>query len=227
MGAVFGYIAGQGIAAVFDQFGWMGGITLNYSGGQAVTVMILVLLVVIASSLVPAYLGGRVATPSTERTWKVPPPEGDVIRDRLPFLVTPSTAPGVMGFLMEYLDAHREGSIGNFATDDLHAYVASEDGKEYPGLTATVWLAPYDQGVRQEMRLSLHPTEFEESLRIDVELRRAAGRPGTWWRLNRVFLGDLRRQLLGWRKVKSVRILEYIRSGTEMLAGAAREVAHA
>jgi hypothetical protein len=54
--------------------------------------------------------------------------------------------------------------------------------------------------------------------RIDIELRRGAGQASTWWKLNRVFLGDLRRQLLGWRKLKTGRVLEYIAAGREVLA---------
>ena len=227
MGSVFGYIIGQGAATLFDHFGWLGGITLNYSGSQAVLVMILVLAVVVASSLVPAYLGGRVAAPSSERTWKVPEPKGDLIADSLPFTVTPPTAPGVISFLMDYLDAHREGNIGHFATDTLETFTLKVDGQLTLGLKATVWLAPYDHGVRQQMTLQLAPTAHAEAMRIDVQLQRAAGQPQAWWKLNRVFLGDLRRQLLGWRKVKSERILAHIDSGRRLLGADETGPSHA
>ena len=229
MGSIFGYIAGQGVATVLSQFGLLGGITLNYSGTQAITVMASVLLVVMASSAVPAYLGGRLAAPSNERTWRVPDPQDDVISDTLPFTVTPRAAPGVVQYLHEYLDAHREGSIGRFATDDLHLAVApaDDDGPPMPTLSATVWLAPFDLGVRQHVRLRLHTTDHEDVLGMAVELHRRAGQERTWWKLNRVFLGDLRRQLLGWRKVRPQRILEYIESGSELIAAAPHEPNHA
>jgi len=215
MGSIFGYIVGQGVATVFSKMGWMGGITLNYSGTQAIAVMTMVLLVVVLSSLVPAYLAGRLAAPSNEMTWRVPEPDGDVIRDMLPFTATPRTANGVMAFLLEYLDAHREGVIGNFSTDDLHVSETLIHGRSYLTIEGAVWLAPYDLGIRQDIRIRLTPTDEEDVLGFEIELIRRAGQPQNWYKLNRVFLGDLRRQLLGWRKLKPERILAYIAQAAE------------
>jgi len=53
---------------------------------------------------------------------------------------------------------------------------------------------------------------------MDIELRRGSGQVSSWWNLNRVFLADLRKQLLGWRKLKLERMLEYIASSAEMLS---------
>ena len=39
--------------------------------------------------------------------------------------------------------------------------------------------------------------------------------------MNRVLLSDLRKQLLGWRKLKLERMLEYIAEAKEKLGGAA------
>jgi hypothetical protein len=217
MGSIFGYIAGQGLATLMTHLGWMGGITLNYSGTQAVTVMGCVLAVVILSSLVPAYRGGRLAAPSNVRTWRVPEPEGDVIRDSLPFTVTPAAAPGMIHFMWEYLDAHREGSIGHCTVSDLRAETLPSDGVELPGLTMTAWLAPYDLGVRQEVRIRTCLTDDADVLALAVELVRGAGQTRTWWKLNRPFLGDLRRQLLGWRNLKPQRVLRHIEAGHALL----------
>jgi hypothetical protein len=218
MGSVFGYVAGQGVATFFSRLGWMGGITLNYSGTHAVTVMVLVLAVVVLSSLVPAYLGGRLAAPSNRRSWALPKPQGDVLTTVLPFTVTPATAPGVMAFLLEYLDAHREGSIGDFATDELKNVTADEGQRRDLELRAMVWLAPFDLGVRQSVRIFLRQTAHEDALDVRVEMTRQSGQVSAWLNLNRVFLGCLRRQLLGWRRVKAQRILEYIATGRKHLA---------
>jgi hypothetical protein len=221
MGSVFGYIVGQGVATVFGGLGWMGGLTLNYSGTQAVLVMLMVLVVVVLSSLVPAYLAGRLASPSSERTWKVPEPVDGVIHDVLPFTVTGLTANGVLMFLFEYLDAHREGSIGHFATDELRTFRERTGGLESVGIAGTVWLAPYDLGVRQDVRLTIRPAEdAEDVFNIHIELRRGSGQLRSFRGLNRTFLGDLRRQLLGWRRLKTQRILEYIAEGRGMLDAA-------
>jgi len=227
MGSVFGYIVGQGAATAFSKLGWLGGITLNYSGTQAVATMVMVLAVVVLSSLVPAFIAGRLAAPSTKMTWKVPKPENDIIRDTLPFTVTGYTANGVVTYLFDYLSAHGEGSIGNFSSDDLRTVSVPADGVTLLGLECTVWLTPYDLGIRQAIRLMPRRTDEHDIYELDVELRRGSGPSSSWWKLNRVFLADLRKQLLGWRKLKTQRILEYIAEGREMAATSQSEQATA
>jgi hypothetical protein len=214
MGSIVGYVVGQGAATVLSRLGWLGGITLNYSGTQAVTTMAIVQGIVIVSAIVPAIVAGRIASPSHEMNWSVPPPDHDTIRDLLPFTVTHAAADGAMCFLREYLDAHREGSIGHFSTDALR--LQRPDGGGPLALHATVWLAPYDLGVRQELEIRVCPTDAPDVCEIRIELRRGTGQTRTWWKLNRLFLGALRRQLLGWRKLGRDRVLAYIAEGREL-----------
>jgi len=218
MGSVFGYVVGQGAATALDALGWLGGMTLNYSGSQAIMIMFMVLAVVMVAALIPAYLAGRMAAPSNQRTWAVPEPVDGVIRDTLPFTVNAKTANGVAAYLLEYLDAHAEGSIGHFSTDKLTTFRNSVVGLEAMGIEGTVWLAPYDLGVRQEVRLTIEPAGGKDIYGIHIELRRASGSARAWHRLNRVFLGDLRRQLLGWRRLEPERILNFLAQGRESLA---------
>jgi hypothetical protein len=217
MGSVFGYVVGQAVAAALDALGWLGGMTLNYSGSHAIMIIFMVLVVVMIAALIPAYLAGRMAAPSNKRTWAVPKPVNGVIHDTLPFTVNAKTANGVAAYLLEYLDAHAEGSIGRFSTDKLTTFRKSVEGLEAMGIEGTVWLAPYDLGVRQEVRLTIEPTDLEDIYGIHIELRRASGSVGAWHRLNRVFLGDLRRQLLGWRRLEPERILAFLAQGRESL----------
>lgn len=217
MGSIFGYVIGQGVATLMSRLGWLGGITLNYSGTDAIATMLLVLVVVVLSALAPAFMAGKLAMPAAEMKWRVPAPTEDVIRDTLPFTVTAEAADGVMRFLYEYLDAHREGSIGYFSTDRLRAVPAQAGRRQFPAAELTVWLAPYDLGVRQDVRLAVRETEEEDVFEIEVRMTRRAGETRTWWKLNRVFLGALRKQLLGWRKLKTERVLEYIAAGRRML----------
>ena len=218
MGSVFGYVGGQAAATALSGLGWLGGLTLNYSGTHAVAVMLMVLGVVMLSSTVPAYLAGRLAAPASRRTWKVPAPRGETIRDALPFTATAASAPGVLMFLHEYLDAHREGSIGHFSAGELRAF--RDGGGQGVGVSATVWLAPYDLGVRQDVRLTIAPAAGGQDVwDIRLELTRGSGRMRNWRSLNRTFIGDLRRQLLGWRKLKPRRIVDYIARGRRLLTG--------
>jgi FtsX-like permease family protein len=223
MGSIFGYIIGQGMATGLSSMGWLGGLTLNYSGTQAILTMVLVLGVVVVSSLIPAFMAGRLATPSNEMTWKVPAPVDGVIHDKLPFTVTGKTADGVMAFLLEYMDAHSEGSIGNFSTADLSAVELDIEGRPFHGLECTVWLAPYDLGIRQTARILVGSAGEEDIYSLHIELTRQSGQESSWWKLNRGLLADLRKQLLGWRKLKTQRMLEYITEATERLGRAEKQ----
>ncbi len=220
MGTIFGYVVGQGVATGLSEMGWLGDITLNYSGTQAIMIMVMVLMVVMVSSLVPAYLAGRLAAPSNVRSWQVPQPEGDTITDFLPFTVTSGTASGIAAFLHDFLDAHKEGVIGDFSTDDLRILPPESEDMPGFGVAATAWLAPYDLGVRQDVTLTIRHGEQEGVYRIHVQIRRASGSVATWHKLNRSFLGSLRRQLLGWRKLLTERILAYIDQGQAARAAA-------
>ena len=210
MGSTFGYIIGQGMATVFSNLGWMGNITLNYSGTQVMWTMTLVLLVVILAALVPAMMAARLASPSKETGWHLPEPDGDTIRDMLPFTVTVDAAPGVQAFLYEYLDAHREGSIGYFSSDNIR-YLPAQESRHVGGVEATVWLAPYDLGVRQDVTIGLVPSE-EDVCDLSLELTRKSGQPKDWRKLNKVFVASLRNQMLGWRNISAERVLGYIQA---------------
>jgi hypothetical protein len=221
MGSVFGYIIGQGFGTFLSHFELLGGLTLNYSGTQTIATMGMVVFVVVVSSLIPAYLAGRLAVPSNEMMWRVPDPKDGAIYDSLPFTVTDRTANGTMAFLRDYFEAHREGSIGSFTTDNVELFdsgVRSEEGETLLGVRGTVWLAPYDLSVRQDFVIKPTRTDEKDVLGVDIELHHGSGQIPNWIKLNKTFLGDLRRQLLGWRDLKVERILRYITNAREVAA---------
>ena len=208
MGAVFGYVAGQGVASLLTHAGWMHGVTLNYSGTAVIHTMLLVQAVVVLSAIVPAIVAGRIAAPSTEMDWKVPEPVEGEIRDALPFTISPPSARGMVAFMREYLEAHREGVLGKFDADEIQ-WLPAQPGERVAGVEARIWLEPFDMGVRQRMRLDVLPPE-DGVCGLRVSLKHETGAARTWWRLNRPFFFEMRRQLLGWRKLSPERALKYI-----------------
>jgi hypothetical protein len=188
LGSICGYVIGQGVATMFSALGWMGGITLNFGGTQAMVTMCLVLAIVVVSSLA--------------------------------FTATSQTAAGVAAFLYEYFEAHEDGAIGHFTTAELAmSQTRGADGADEVRVEGTVWLAPYDLGVRQTMalRVSRMLDESEDLYDISIDLRHEAGQTRNWHRLNRTFLGNLRRQMLGWRKLNADRVIAYITQGRRRL----------
>lgn len=208
MGAVFGYIAGQGTATLLTSLGWMKGVTLNYSGTAVISTMLLVQLMVILAALVPAIIAGRIAAPSSETDWKVPEPVDGVITSTLPFTVSPEAAAGLIAFLHQYLEAHRDGVLGRFDVDEVKL-LPRDESDSIAGLEARIWLAPFDVGVRQTMRLTV-AAPVDEVCDIVVRIYHETGSPKLWWRLNKPFFFELRRQMLGWRKVTPERVEEYV-----------------
>ena len=211
IGAVFGYVIGQGAGTLLLKLGWLGNVTLNYSGTSAMMTMGLVLLIVFLSALVPARLASRIAAPSIERSWRVPPPVDGRITAVLPFTINRTAAEGVLAYLADFFDAHREGSIGKFSAGDVDTLTIADDhGHPARALTTTVWLTPFDLGVRQQLELRVHPGPFPDIYEVQVTLGRLSGDDASWYRMNRSFLTELRRQFLQWRSLSPQRMAEYI-----------------
>jgi ABC-type lipoprotein release transport system permease subunit len=211
IGTVFGYVIGQGVGTILLKLGWLGNTTLNYSGTSAMLTMGLILIIVLLSALVPARLASKIAAPSIERSWKVPLPKNDEILAVLPFTINKTAAEGVLAYLSDFLDAHKEGSIGKFSAGNVDTFsIPDEQGRISRGLKTTIWLTPFDLGVRQHLMLLVHPGQYQDIYEVQVLLSRLSGDDGSWYRMNRTFLTELRKQFLQWRSLSPQRMLEYI-----------------
>jgi hypothetical protein len=208
VGTVFGYVIGQGAGTAMQKLGWLGSATLNYSGSSAMITMGLILLIVFVSALVPARLASKIAAPSIDRTWKVPEPVDDQILAILPFTINKTAAEGALAYIADFFDAHKEGTIGKFSAGGVEAFRPDDTGSR--GLKTDIWLTPFDLGVRQHLKLLIHPGQFPDIYEVEVVLARISGDDGSWHRLNRTFLTELRKQFLQWRSLTPQRMMEYI-----------------
>ncbi|MCS7034992.1 MAG: ABC transporter permease [Phycisphaerae bacterium] len=216
IGTVFGYIIGQALGTLLANLGWLGGATLNYSGTSAILTMGLILLVVLLSALVPARLASRIAAPSIDRTWQVPRPQGDIIHATLPFTINRTAADGVVAYLAEFLRDHQEGSIGKFSADRIEPF--AEDGR-VRGIRSLIWLTPFDLGVRQQMDLKIQSGSEDNIFEVHVQLKRLSGDDGSWYRMNRTFLTELRKQFLAWRSLTPSAMRRYVEESRQLLGG--------
>lgn len=218
LGVVFGYIFGQGLATVLSHFELMSGVDLNYSSMAAIVTMGLVLALVMLSSLWPARTASRVAAPSLERHWRLPPANGDHLHVELPFTVNEEAARGVCAFVEEFFTTISQAGTGRFTADHIRTF-AHENGEGIvKGLKARIWLAPYDLGVIQTLWLAIHPTQDAHVFEVRLTLIREAGNPGTWYRLNRPFLVEIRKQFLLWRAVTPELVQKYVARSDAMFA---------
>jgi hypothetical protein len=218
---VLGYLLAQVAAGLLSGTSLWAGMTANYSSMAGVAAMGLVIAVVLLSVIYPSRMAGKIAIPDVNRSWSMPEPVAGAIRTRLPFLVRVREQECAGGFLFDYYGTHQDISHGLFATGDVdYAFecpwdlpgAAPHPKERFPEfcdlracmrISATVWLAPFDFGIKQAIAISFIPSQDTPGyMEIEVELSRRAGEAGMWKRLNKGFVNDLRKQLLVWRSLE-------------------------
>ncbi|NKB71132.1 MAG: FtsX-like permease family protein [Candidatus Latescibacteria bacterium] len=203
LGITLGYLGGQGLGLVLNQWNWLGGLNLNYSSLAAVFSALIVMAVVLLSTAYPARVAARTAVPDLTRRWQPAPPVGDEWEFRFPFLVAAADVKGLCGFLLDYLESYAEESLGSFYTEGaLLQSFATPQGQAY-ALEARVWLAPLDLGVSQHVVLCAQPEGTTDIYSLVFYLRCLSGDNDSWHRANRGFLQVIRKELLIWNTLKA------------------------
>src|SRR5207249_65877 len=175
IGAIAGYVLGQGTAKVIVAFNLLQDLNLNFSSVSAIFSTSLVMGVVLLSTLYPARKASEVATPAIERSWRTPDPVGDHWEIPLPFAVTGDQATGLNSFLSEWFKAYEEYSIGDFVTQNVETEERdTEQGKAYQ-IRLQAWLAPCDLGVSQMVVLDTLPTDMQDVFEIRITINRTSG----------------------------------------------------
>ena len=217
LGAIVGYLLGQGLAKVAFATGHTGGLVLNYSSLSTVGATVVVVAVVLLSTYFPSRTASRIATPGLERKWRLPDPEGDCMRAVLPFTVTGRDALGVTAFLKEFFDEYVGYAGGEFLADDVRLEGTDTPRGRALAVRLRMWLAPYDLGVCQDFELACVPAEEADIYAIRLTLERVAGDVGSWRKTNALFVRALRKQFLIWRTVPATQKAAYAARGEAAL----------
>jgi FtsX-like permease family protein len=200
VGGMGGYLLGQMVARLLSwssQFLHISVPVMNYSSTNAIVTILIVMTTVLISTIYPAVKASRSANPGIQRSWRIPKPEGNLYDLLFPFTVSGYDIIGVVSFLKEHFDNYSDASLGVFATNQCGIF--RQHDSDMLGFKATVALAPFDLGVTQNFALLSRPSEIEGIDEIRILIYRVSGANGDWRRSNRVFINDLRRQLLIWR----------------------------
>jgi hypothetical protein len=217
VGAVLGYLVGQGLTLLMARFELLGGMFMNYSSLSAISSTFIVMATVVLSTLYPARRAADMSVPDVTRRWTFPEPEGDLWRFDFPFTIGRSDALGVCSYLRRVFAAYGEGSVGDFMTEGVGFRVAGTSADPVYGLELMAWLAPYDLGVSQRVELRTLPTEDIPGIyRIEMELQRVSGDVASWRRLNSGFLNVLRKRFLVWRTLDPEMRAEYLEEGRRL-----------
>jgi hypothetical protein len=226
---VVGYVLAQTSSAFLAGTPLWAGMTANYSSTAGVAAMVLVIGVVLVSAIYPARVAANIAIPDVNKSWTMPEPEGNRLTVVLPFLIKLTEMNSAGGFLRQYYLAHHDISHGTFCTDDMRCnFLDLELREQETGLRTgavdtiplsddlclsmdlRVWLAPFDFGVRQKVKLVFCPSELYPGFRqIKLLIDREAGELTAWENLNRNFINDLRKQLLAWRSLDTEAVAHY------------------
>ncbi len=202
VGGMGGYLLGQAVARVLGWMSQMGYVTvppMNYSSTNAIVTILIVMGTVLISTIYPAVKASRSANPGIQRSWKIPKPKDNTYDMVFPFTVSAYDITGVVSFLHEHFENYSDTSMGIFAASNYH--IIRQSGNDMLGFRADVALAPFDLGVSQKFIMLSQPSEIEGIDEVRVVIRRISGASSDWQRANRVFINDLRKQLLIWRSL--------------------------
>ncbi len=218
MGAVAGYLLGQVVAKILMATGTLKGLILNYSSLSAVFATIIIFITVMLSTLYPARKAAQMSVPDVTRKWVLPEPKGDNWEFEFPFTVSEYEVLGLVTFLTEYYNSYQDVSLGNFYTGGATlSYQSLPSGKNKYIIDTTVWLAPFDLGVSQNLRVVMEPLGQYEFYTIELLMKRTSGESTDWKRLNRRFLDGIRKQFLIWRTVSGEVKKDYEKQGKKAL----------
>ena len=218
MGAVAGYLLGQVVAKILMATGLLKGLILNYSSLSAVFATIIIFITVMLSTLYPARKAAQMAVPDVTRKWILPEPEGDNWGFEFPFTVSEFEVLGLVTFLTEYYNSYQDVSLGNFYTGGAAlSYQKLPSDKNRYVIDTTIWLAPFDLGVSQDLNVIMEPMGQYEFYTINLIMKRKSGESTDWKRLNRRFLDGIRKQFLIWRTVSGEVKKDYEKNGKKIL----------
>lgn len=200
VGGMGGQLLAQAVAKaamMMAHAGWIAPPSINFSSSNAMFAIVVVMATVLISAIYPARRASRSANPGVARSWRMPPPEGDLARMTFPFTVSAHDITGVMSFLAEHLREHDDAGLGRLAVQ--WAVIKQNGEAKHLVLESKMALAPFDLGISHVLSLKAVPSEIPGIDEVLVEARRVSGSHGDWQRSLRVFIADMRKQFLLWR----------------------------
>lgn len=217
LGIVIGYLVGLAFSHLVVSGVILQGLNVNYSSDSAFVAVLAVSAIVMVSAAYPAWLASKLARPSQETGFVLPPLVGDRVSLELPFSFNARDAQAVCAFLAEFFDAHAEASAGEFSAGEIRI---SRQGAVNI-LHARVWLAPYDFGVSQDLLFRTREGIGDASS-ATLEITRLSGDQQSWRRVNGRFLKNIRKQFLIWRALGEGARAQYQKTAIRLAAADVR-----
>jgi hypothetical protein len=222
VGSLLGYLVSQGIGRILSELHLARGMSMSFTSITTIYASLAITAAVFLSTYFPARSAMQIATPTEESGWRLPEPQGDVLRFRLPFTFGSSDRIAILAFCERYLQDHGEGSAGRFFAAPPKMGISDQldslsDGAYIPQISCTVWLKPFDLAVSQEMILTVPTDEETREFIAEITLTRLSGTRESWLRLNVGFVRLIRQHLLHWRAVSDEERREMFAEAKEMM----------
>ncbi|MCG2660829.1 MAG: FtsX-like permease family protein, partial [Kiritimatiellae bacterium] len=219
IGSVGGYLIGQLLSMGVNYTGLVKGINFNYSSLSVAYVIIFTILIVMLSTIYPAFAAVRTAVPSGKRAWSMPAHKGNIMEIVFPFIYQPRIASGVLAYLQEYFANFTEVSVGDLIANQLaHGCKKDAKGRDCFHLEYHIALVPYDLGVTENLRFDLSYDDYVQAYRLVMKIERVSGQDSNWIMTNRPFLERLRKYLMRWRNLDLGQQALFVQQSSEALA---------
>ena len=172
----------------------------------------------------PAKKAADMTVEDVTRRWEPPQPDGDEWSFEFPFTVSAQEALPLSSYLAHIFRTHEDSSSEDFVTDNTSLKSVSTEDPNTFSVTGTVWLAPYDLAISQDVVLALEYAGEEDLnlYRIIISIRRRSGDWTQWQTINRRFFGVLRKRFLVWRTLPHQMKESYRGTGHEEIESLAK-----
>ncbi len=206
IGSVIGYLMGITSAVVLSALGiFPESLAINYSSGSIVQALGLGIGGILLSTIYPLRISAKMSVPSVRRKWELKTTyedDGKTWNIPLPFVAaTEQEAEGIIEFLREFFEIYESESVGGaFFAQNIATSETDRERKE-KHLTATVNLAPFDAGLKQEVDVYSYLEEIKFHYVFEINLVRLEGILLAWESSVRRFVDSIRKQLLIWRSL--------------------------
>ncbi len=212
VGSMTGYLGGISASYLTRKIGLIN-LPVNYTSSFVMIAVGLVIVLVLAASLYPFYRVSVTVTPSLERKWRLQTkPKGDSWDIPIPFRIKEDDrAAGMAVFLHEYLWNKRIERAGVFTVESVDV----DKIESGIAVKSRVWLAPFEQNIKQDMNIVILKSKTEQNFLISMSLNRVSGPYDSWVRFNYPFIDEVRKQMLIWNVLDPEERERYIHMARE------------
>lgn len=218
IGGIAGYLIGIYGIATLNFFKLLPeGFYPNFSSSFVIIALGMSSVVVISSTAYPALKASKLVTPYVERKIQMTKPIGDEWNSPLPFFAADEEIGGVIAFMKEYFDTHSVEGVGTFiATDVKVRKEVKDNGEQAIILSSEIWLEPLDAGITEDVMLIALSQKPQERYNFSIYAKRKTGLYTGWLSSHRVFIENVREQLLIWRTLRSNDKMRYQKRSKEL-----------